>query len=240
MGASRDIGNIGDTLTEFGRLPLNLVATGTPTANNYLCGDGTWKAVELTNIDANNITLGVFSTSRLASGSANSSSYLRGDGTWQSINNFAQLTNTQTFTAKQTFSSTSEMNLKLNNLVESANVISSAVPSLVNYDILTQSILYYTANSTSNCTVNLRGSSTKRFDSVVANGECVTIVLITTNGSTPYTANLIQIDGVTVTPKWQGGTRGSGNANSADSYVYSTIKTNNNTYTVLVGTTKYS
>nr|QMP83640.1 MAG: hypothetical protein [Caudoviricetes sp.] len=240
MGASRSLGNIGDTLTEFGRLPLDLVATGTPTANNYLSGDGTWKSVALTNIDANNITTGTLNISRIGSGTANNHSYLSGNGSWNSTNNFAQLTSSQTFSAKQLFSSTNDLNIKLSNLVETANVIATAVPSVVNYNIINQSVLFYTANSTSNCTVNLRGSSTKTFDSVVANGECVTIVLVTTNGITPYTANVLQIDGITITPKWQGGTRAAGSANSVDSYIYSTIKTSNNNYIVLASLTKYS
>ena len=276
MGASRDIGNIGDTLTEFGRLPLNLVATGTATANNYLCGDGTWKAVALTNIDANNITIGTLNSARLgnidannitigtlnsarlgnidannissgilnkerlASGVSNNSSYLRGDGTWQTINNFAQLTNSQTFSAKQIFSTDTSIGAKISNLAETANVVISVAPATVNYDILTQSVLYYTANSTSNVTVNLRGSSTKTLDSIVANGECITAVFVMTNGLTAYTANTIQIDGISVTPKWQGGTRAIGNANSADSYIFSTVKTSNNSYIVLASLTKYS
>jgi len=124
--------------------------------------------------------------------------------------------------------------------VETANVIISSAPSIVNYDIVAQSILFYTSNSTTNCTINLRGSSTKTFDSVVANGECLTFVLILTNGSTAYTANSLTVDNVAITPKWQGGLAPIGNPNGIDSYTYSIIKSSNTSYTILGCLTNYA
>ena len=50
-----------------------------------------------------------------------------------------------------------------------------------------------------------------------------------------------QVDGVSVTPKWQGGTAPtSGNASSIDSYTYVIIKTGSATFTVLASVTKFA
>ena len=64
-----------------------------------------------------------------------------------------------------------------------------------------------------------------------------------TNGSTAYkpAATSVQIDGVTVTPKWNGGTAPSvGNANSIDVYTFTIIKTASATYTVLGTQSKFA
>ena len=229
----------------------SLYTTGTPSANTYLSGDSSWKQLSLNTLsisgtaNSNTFLTGsstwrTISSADLGTGTANSETYLAGDNSWKTVNNFAKLNSSQTFSAKQIFSTDTSIGAKISNLAETANVVISVAPATVNYDILTQSVLYYTANSTSNVTVNLRGSSTKTLDSIVANGECITAVFVMTNGLTAYTANTIQIDGIAVTPKWQGGTRAIGNANSADSYIFSTVKTSNNSYIVLASLTKYS
>jgi hypothetical protein len=64
-----------------------------------------------------------------------------------------------------------------------------------------------------------------------------------TNGSTAYkpAATSVQVDGVTVTPKWNGGTAPSaGNANSIDVYTFTIIKTASATYTVLGTQSKFA
>ena len=62
-----------------------------------------------------------------------------------------------------------------------------------------------------------------------------------TNGSTAYYPTAFQIDGVSVTPKWSGGTApSSGNANTIDVYTFTIIKTASATYTVLGAQTKFA
>ena len=64
-------------------------------------------------------------------------------------------------------------------------------------------------------------------------GQSCTIALFVTNGVTPFYPNVIQVDGVGVTPLWQGGTAPTaGNASSVDVYTFTVIKTNNATYAV--------
>lgn len=112
----------------------------------------------------------------------------------------------------------------------------SAVASTgtVNFDILTQAILYKTANATSNFTINIRGNSTITLDSIMSNGESITCTLINTDGTTGFYANVIQIDGNTITPKWPiSGAPTSGTALGVNAYTFNIIKTDSNIFTVL-------
>ena len=69
----------------------------------------------------------------------------------------------------------------------------------------------------------------------------MTVVFLNTNGTTPYLASVLRIDGVTITPKWQfGSVPSAGNASSIDSYVYDIVKTAASTFTVFASLTKYA
>jgi hypothetical protein len=62
-----------------------------------------------------------------------------------------------------------------------------------------------------------------------------------TNGATAYYQTGFQVDGSSVTPKWQGGTAPSaGNASSVDVYTFTVIKTASATFTVLGSQTKFA
>ena len=72
-------------------------------------------------------------------------------------------------------------------------------------------------------------------------GESMTIAHIVPQGATAYYANVVQIDGSTVTPIWQGGSAPTGgNITSNDVYTYTAIKTAANTYTVLASQTQFA
>ena len=74
----------------------------------------------------------------------------------------------------------------------------------------------------------------------MATGQSLTVAFLVTQGATAYYNNVVQIDGTTVTPKWQGGTAPSaGNASGIDVYQYTIIKTASATYTVLASLTQY-
>jgi hypothetical protein len=62
-----------------------------------------------------------------------------------------------------------------------------------------------------------------------------------TNGATAYYNSAVQIDGSSVTPKWQGGTAPStGNSSAIDVYTYTIVKTGSATFTVFASQTKYA
>jgi len=147
-----------------------------------------------------------------------------------------------TFTALQTFAGTSSnADLKTSNIIETATVSATAATGTIAYDITTQSVLYYTTNASGNFTVNFRGSSGTSLDTLMATGESMSVTFLVTNGATAYYNSAVQVDGSSVTPKWQGGTAPtSGNASSIDSYTYVIIKTGAATFTVLAAQTKFA
>jgi len=147
-----------------------------------------------------------------------------------------------TFTALQTFAGTSSnADLKTSNILEAATISATAATGTINYDITTQSVLYYTTNASGNFTVNFRGSSGTTLNTIMATGESLSVTFLVTNGSTAYYNSAVQVDGSSVTPKWQGGTAPtSGNASSIDSYTYVIIKTGSAAFTVLAAQTKFA
>jgi hypothetical protein len=128
------------------------------------------------------------------------------------------------------------------NIVEPTTVNATGAASTINFDVNTQSVYYSTANATANWTVNFRGSSTQTLANALANSQTITVSLLATQGATAYYNSLVQIDGSTVTPKWQGGTAPtSGNTGSVDVYNYVITKTATTpTYTVLASVTKFA
>jgi hypothetical protein len=147
-----------------------------------------------------------------------------------------------TFTALQTFAGTSSnADLKTSNILEVATVSATAATGTIAYDVTTQSVLYYTTDASGNFTVNFRGSSGTSLDTIMATGESLSATFLVTNGATAYYNSAVQVDGSSVTPKWQGGSAPtSGNASSIDSYTYVIIKTGSATFTVLASVTQFA
>jgi len=147
-----------------------------------------------------------------------------------------------TFTAKQTFTgSSSTISSKLVNALETVTVSATAATGTINYDVTTQSVLYYTTNASANWTVNFRASSGTSLDTAMATGESVTVAFLVTQGSTAYYNSAVQVDGASVTPKWQGGAAPTvGNVSGIDTYTYTIIKTGAATFTVLAAQTRFA
>jgi hypothetical protein len=62
-----------------------------------------------------------------------------------------------------------------------------------------------------------------------------------TQGSTAYYNSAVQVDGSSVTPKWQGGTAPTaGNASGIDVYSYTIIKTGSAAFTVLASQVQFA
>jgi hypothetical protein len=125
---------------------------------------------------------------------------------------------------------------------ERTTVEATAATGTINYDAVTQGVLYFTSNASGNWTLNIRGDSSTTLSSILAVGDAITVTHLVTNGATPYYNNVLQIDGSTVTPKFQGGTAyTAGNASSIDAYVYTVVKTAATpTYTVFASQTKFA
>ena len=125
-------------------------------------------------------------------------------------------------------------------IYENATVSATAATGTINYDVLTQSVLQYTTNASANWTLNVRGNVSTTLNSIMTTGQSITIMFSAAQGATAYYNNVLQIDGSTVTPKWQGSAAPtSGNASSTDVYTYAIIKTGSGTYNVLASQSKF-
>lgn len=199
---------------------VNATYIGTLSANNttYLNGQ---LAAYYTN--ASNITTGTLPWARAPTGTVNTSAAF-------------------TFSGLHTFNgNTSALSAVFVNAGETSTISATAATGTINYDVTTQSVLYYTTNASANWTVNFRGSSGTSLNTALATNQSITVAFLVTQGATAYYASAHQIDGSSVTPKWQGGTAPTaGNPSSIDVYVYTIIKTASATFTVLASQTKYA
>ena len=124
---------------------------------------------------------------------------------------------------------------------ERTTVAATAATGTVAFDALTQSVLYFTSNASANWTLNIRGNSSTTLNSILATGDAITVTHLVTQGSTAYYNSAVQIDGSSVTPKWQNGAApANGSANSIDAYTYTIIKTGSATYTVIASQSKFA
>ena len=148
------------------------------------------------------------------------------------------------FTAQQTFAgATNILAAVFTNAAEKVTVATSAATGTLNYDITSQSVLYYTGNATANFIPNFRGSAGNTLTSILATGQAVSAVWAVTMGTTAFYSTAVQIDGSTtgVTLKWQGGAAPTaGNASSVDAYNYTIIKTASASFTVLAAQTQFA
>mgnify|MGYP003133307286 CR=1 FL=1 len=126
-------------------------------------------------------------------------------------------------------------------LQERATVAATGTTGTVNYDVLTQAVLYHTTNAAGNFTVNLRGDGSNTLNNVMNTNDSMTVAFLVTNGGTPYYNNAVTIDGSSVTPEWQGGSAPTGgNASSVDVYTYTIIKTGSAAFTVFAAQTQFA
>lgn len=122
---------------------------------------------------------------------------------------------------------------------EKINVSATAMSANLTVDLLNGAVTYLTANSTANCTLNFRGNSTVTLDSMLATNQSITSLVLVTNGATGYLISNVQIDGVSVTPKWSGNSAPTANINAIDAFGFTIIKTAANTYAVLSSKTEF-
>ena len=217
-------GGTGSTSTTFVNLTTNVTAT-LPVANG---GTG---ATTLTGVikgkGTSAITAATAGTDYVAPGAITT------DGITMS---------TSKLLGRTTAGTASNLAMVINDAAEVATVSATAATGIINYDVTTQSVLYYTTNASGNFTVNVRGSSGTTFNTLTAVGQSVTIAFLVTQGATAYYASAFTVDSVAVTPKWQGGTApAAGNASSIDVYSYTIVKTAATpTYTVFASQTKFA
>ena len=126
------------------------------------------------------------------------------------------------------------------NVREKVTISATASTGTINFDVVTQSVLYYTSNASGNFTINVRGDGSTTLNSIMATGDSLTIAFLSTQGSSAYYMNAFTVDGSSVTPKYQGGSAFSaGNASGIDSYAITVIKTGDGAFTALAAQTQF-
>jgi hypothetical protein len=131
-------------------------------------------------------------------------------------------------------------NGKIQGLAEKV-LVNGTFTSNINIDTNTQAVQLNTATASANFTVNLRGDGSNSLDASMDTGESITVAYINKNNNVTYWNTTVQVDGVTVTPVWQGGAAPTGgNVTSNDVYTYTAIKTGAATFTVLASQTQFA
>ena len=126
------------------------------------------------------------------------------------------------------------------NVREKVTISATAATGTVNFDAITQSVLYYTTNASGNWTLNVRGDGSTTLNSIMATGDSLTIAFLVTQGSTAYYQATFKVDGSAVTPKYAGGSAPSaGNINGIDGYAMTIIKTGDAAFTALGALTEF-
>lgn len=201
---------------------------------------------DLSNLAPGVNTSGVLGVSKGGSGATTLTGVVKGNGTSAFTaatagTDYVAPGTATTFTATQTFNgSSSTLAAVLTDVAEPVTISATAATGTIAYDVTTQSVLYYTSNASANWTVNFRGSSGTSLNTLLSTGQCITVAFLVTQGATAYYNSAVQVDGASVTPKYQGGTAWTaGNASSIDSYTYTIIKTGNAAFTVLASQTQF-
>jgi len=130
--------------------------------------------------------------------------------------------------------------MMIQGVIERVNVTGSAPPSTLNVDAISGSVFYLSGSSANNWTINFRGSAATSLNSMMYPGQSMTFAVLVNHASVGYTASAHQVDGVSITPRWQGGTVPSGSGTSTDIYSYTLIKTANAAFNIFAAQTKFA
>jgi hypothetical protein len=124
---------------------------------------------------------------------------------------------------------------------DNVSICQTGAGGYIDFDLLPSSTYYYTNNSESDFTLNLRGLIYCSMNNLLQVGKSLNATFLNTNGSTAYSLTGIYIDGNLQTVKWLNTTGyPAGNAESVDSYSITTIKTGENLYSVLACHNKFA
>ena len=125
---------------------------------------------------------------------------------------------------------------------EQAAISATAVAATTNIDVSTAAVQITTGAPAANFTLNVRGSASVTLDSLMAVNDSITVTFECLNGAAnTFYANVYQIDGVGVTPKWLGGTApAAGFASSANVYMLQIRKTAAATFTCIASLSQFA
>ena len=239
-----DASNISSGLLNLARLPFSGVVSGnygSATVVPVISVDsyGRITATSSANIapvtSASALTSGTLDPARLANSGATPGNY--GSSTQiaaLSVDQYGRITSVSNVVPSVTVSNFS---LVRENLTASAISAGSTGNININYDVLTQAVVYYTLSATANWNLNLRGNASTTFNSTLNVGQSITVVFLNTNGVTAYglaSSGAFTIDGSNGnrTLRWQNGVIPPANPNSVDTWSFVVMKTADNSFNV--------
>jgi hypothetical protein len=157
-----------------------------------------------------------------------------------SVINQPQTTFTNPTVTGGTFTDPAISNALITGIRETITVSATAATGTIQFDTLTQAVLYYTSNASANWSVNFRGNSGTTLNSIMSVGQSFSATFMVTQGATAYINNAVSVDGTSVTPKWLGGSApAAGNVSSVDVYNYVIIKTASATFSVFASQSQF-
>jgi len=112
----------------------------------------------------------------------------------------------------------------------------------LNFDLKTQSLLFFTLSSQGSWTLNFRGDTTTTLNNIMSAGQSFTCVAIVSTGTTVYYNSAVQIDGTTYTPYYLNGLTPQAvvsNTRALQNYAYTIIKRGNAVFNVLASVNEY-
>lgn len=125
--------------------------------------------------------------------------------------------------------------------IEEVSLDVGGAAGAITLDAKTNSVFFYSGNATANWTLNFRGDVSTTMNSYLAIGKSATVVLLANQGVTPFYPTAFTVDGVSVTPRWLGGSAPTaGNASGTDAYSFTIIKTAASTYTIIASQARYA
>jgi hypothetical protein len=236
--------NITSGLLDLARLPFSGVVSGnygSATVVPVISVDsyGRITATSTANIapvtSASALTSGTLDPARLADSGVSAGNF--GSSTQIaaiSVDQYGRITSATNVVPSVTVSNFS---LVRENLTASAISAGSTGNININYDVLTQAVVYYTLSATANWNLNLRGNAGTTFNSTLNIGQSITIVFLNTNGASAFgltSSGAFTIDGSNGnrTLRWANAVIPPPNSNSVDAWSFVVMKTADNSFNV--------
>ena len=134
--------------------------------------------------------------------------------------------------------------IHLSEITEACVVDSARADEVTNIDAKAGGVYVFTVASNATWTHNIRGDGSTTLNSIMSDGECLTMVIMSKQTNTAYYSSALQIDGTAsgVSINWFAGSApgaGKASSNGYDVYVWNIIKTGSAAYTVLATQSQY-
>tara|TARA_Y100001938_G_scaffold58709_2_gene82152 strand:- start:5 stop:1372 length:1368 start_codon:yes stop_codon:yes gene_type:complete len=125
---------------------------------------------------------------------------------------------------------------------EDYNNYGSALTGTYNHDVVTNGmVLHSTVAASGTFVINLRGDGSTTFNSLMNVGQTAVLTVYSVSSNTSYYLTDFQIDGSSITEKWNGGSAPSaGTGSGTDVYTFNIMKTADATFTVFANFSNFA